>query len=582
MMIKIQRRPRADLSLLPDTIHPILKRIYINRGIQSINQLETTTKALCSYKELPGIHKAVRLLFLAIQENKRIIVVGDFDVDGATSSALSVLALRMLGSRNVDYLIPNRFKDGYGLSVQVVDQAIKLGADIIMTVDNGISSIDGVSYANKKGLQVLITDHHLPGHRLPNVDAIVNPNICSSGVFLKTLSGVGVVFYLMMALCVYMRDKDWFILNNMLEPKLMKFLDLVAFGTIADVVPLDKNNRILVYQGLQRIRAGKTRPGIQALIEVANLNRKNLVASDFGFALGPRINAAGRLHDMSFGVELLISDDIHTARYIAKQLNALNQTRKKIEENMRKEAIAFCNKIQLNKNSQFPFGLVLYQRGWHQGIIGILASRMKEKFHRPVVVFSNNTKGILKGSCRSIPGFHFFNVLDNINSQNPGLIIMYGGHSMAAGLTLKEEHLDNFAKIFDQAVRKELGDLVLKNIILSDGKLKEKDFSIHTAKLLKFASPWGEGFPEPVFDGKFKVINQKLVGKKHIRLLLEPIFKDCFNRTIIDGIMFNADLNYWPNSSVKFVQLVYRLDVNEFSGSHSLQLIIEHIETIVF
>lgn len=350
-MIEIQRRPEPDLSLLPDSIPPILKRIYINRGITDIAQLETSARGLHSYQKLGGIEQAVELLFQAIQEQKRIIVVGDFDADGATSSALSVLALRMLGSNNVDYLVPNRFEDGYGLSPEVVDQALELGAEMIMTVDNGVSSIEGVRYAKENGITVLVTDHHLPGQVLPEVDAMVNPNLDSCAFPSKALAGVGVAFYLMMALCVHMRKHNWFAQQGMQEPKLMELIDLVALGTVADVVPLDENNRILVHQGLQRIRAGKARPGIQALIEVAKRDARRLVASDFGFALGPRINAAGRLDDMSFGVELLMCNNIHAARRMASELDGLNQTRKEIEEGMKQEAMAFCDVCSLAKTA---------------------------------------------------------------------------------------------------------------------------------------------------------------------------------------------------------------------------------------
>ena len=370
-MIEIQRRPEVDLTLLPDTIAPLLKRIYIARGIHSVEQLETAARALHSYQKLHGIEAAVTLLFEAIQTDKRIIVVGDFDADGATSSALSVLALRMLGSNNVDYLVPNRFEDGYGLSPDVVDQAIALGAQMIMTVDNGVSSIEGVRYAKQQGLQVLVTDHHLPGHELPAVDAMVNPNLQECAFPSKALAGVGVAFYLMMALCVHMRKHNWFVDKGMAEPKLMELIDLVALGTVADVVPLDENNRILVHQGLQRIRAGKARPGIQALIEVAKRDARRLVASDFGFALGPRINAAGRLDDMSFGVELLMSTNIYAARRMASELDGLNQTRKEIEEGMKQEAMAFCERLQFGEQDM-PHGLVLFQRDWHQGVIGIV------------------------------------------------------------------------------------------------------------------------------------------------------------------------------------------------------------------
>ncbi|AMF98369.1 MULTISPECIES: single-stranded-DNA-specific exonuclease RecJ [Vibrio] len=577
-MIEIQRRPEPDLSLLPDSIPPILKRIYINRGITDVAQLETSARGLHSYQQLGGIDQAVELLFQAINEQKRIIVVGDFDADGATSSALSVLALRMLGSNNVDYLVPNRFEDGYGLSPEVVDQALELGAEMIMTVDNGVSSIEGVRYAKENGITVLVTDHHLPGQELPNVDAMVNPNLDSCAFPSKALAGVGVAFYLMMALCVYMRKQNWFAQQGMQEPKLMELIDLVALGTVADVVPLDENNRILVHQGLQRIRAGKARPGIQALIEVAKRDARRLVASDFGFALGPRINAAGRLDDMSFGVELLMCNNIHAARRMASELDGLNQTRKEIEEGMKQEAMAFCERLQFGENSELPYGLALFQRDWHQGVIGILASRIKEKFHRPVIAFADGGEGTIKGSCRSIPGLHMRDALDFIDTQNPGLIIKFGGHAMAAGLTIKEQDFERFSRLFDEVVKKELDEAALKGVVMSDGELKPEEFSMNVAEQLRSGGPFGQAFPEPIFDGEFKVLHQKLVGEKHLKLMLEPLFKGHPTNVMIDGIAFNVDLRRWPDASVKTVRLAYKLDVNEFRGNQSLQLMIDHIE----
>ncbi|MBM4835988.1 single-stranded-DNA-specific exonuclease RecJ [Vibrio parahaemolyticus] len=577
-MIEIQRRPEPDLSLLPDSIPPILKRIYINRGITDIAQLETSARGLHSYQKLGGIEQAVELLFQAIQEQKRIIVVGDFDADGATSSALSVLALRMLGSNNVDYLVPNRFEDGYGLSPEVVDQALELGAEMIMTVDNGVSSIEGVRYAKENGITVLVTDHHLPGQVLPEVDAMVNPNLDSCAFPSKALAGVGVAFYLMMALCVHMRKHNWFTQQGMQEPKLMELIDLVALGTVADVVPLDENNRILVHQGLQRIRAGKARPGIQALIEVAKRDARRLVASDFGFALGPRINAAGRLDDMSFGVELLMCNNIHAARRMASELDGLNQTRKEIEEGMKQEAMAFCERLQFGENSELPYGLSLFQRDWHQGVIGILASRIKEKFHRPVIAFADGGEGTIKGSCRSIPGLHMRDALDFIDMQNPGLIIKFGGHAMAAGLTIKEQDFERFSRLFDEVVKNELDEAALKGVILTDGELKPEEFSMHIAEQLRAGGPFGQAFPEPIFDGEFKVLHQKLVGEKHLKLMLEPLYKGHPTNVMIDGIAFNVDLRRWPDASVKTVRLAYKLDVNEFRGNQSLQLMIDHIE----
>ncbi|GAL19600.1 single-stranded-DNA-specific exonuclease RecJ [Vibrio maritimus] len=577
-MIEIQRRPEVDISALPDSIPALLRRLYISRGISDASQLEKAAKGLHSYQQLAGIDAAVALLFEAIEHQKRIIVVGDFDADGATSSALSVLALRMLGSRNVDYLVPNRFEDGYGLSPEVVDQAIEIGAEVIMTVDNGVSSISGVQYAKDNNIKVLVTDHHLPGSELPNVDAMVNPNLNECGFPSKALAGVGVAFYLMMALCVYMRKRNWFAEQGMAEPKLMELIDLVALGTVADVVPLDENNRILVHQGLQRIRAGKARPGIQALIEIAKRDARKLVAADFGFALGPRINAAGRLDDMSFGVELLMSDNIHAARRMASELDGLNQTRKDIEEGMKQEALAFCERLQISDKSELPYGLALFQRDWHQGVIGILASRIKDKFHRPVIAFADGGEGTIKGSCRSIQGLHMRDALDRIDTQNPGLILKFGGHAMAAGLTIMEKDFERFSKLFDQVVREELGDTALKGIILSDGELTPEEFSMHTAEQIRAGGPWGQAFPDPVFDGEFKVLHQKLVGEKHLKLMVEPMHKGFGTNIMLDAIAFNVDLRRWPDASVKTVTLAYKLDINEFRGNQSLQLMVDHIE----
>ncbi|SDH39857.1 single-stranded-DNA-specific exonuclease [Vibrio xiamenensis] len=577
-MIEIQQRPEIDLSLLPDTIPELLRKIYIRRGIRDIEQLSTAAKSLQSYQMLDGIERAVELLYAAVRENKRIIVVGDFDADGATSSALSVLALRMLGCHNVDYLVPNRFEDGYGLSPEVVDQALELGVEVIMTVDNGVSSIEGVRYAKQQGIQVVVTDHHLPGHELPNADAMVNPNLATCSFPSKALAGVGVAFYLMMALCVHMRKVGWFSEQGMAEPKLMELIDLVALGTVADVVPLDDNNRILVHQGLQRIRAGKARPGIQALIEVSKRDARRMIATDFGFALGPRINAAGRLDDMSFGVELLMSNNIHAARRMASELDGLNQTRKEIEAGMKQEAMAFCERLQFGADSELPHGLVLFQRDWHQGVIGILASRIKEQFHRPVIAFADGGDGMIKGSCRSIPGLHMRDTLDKIDTQNPGLIVKFGGHAMAAGLTIPEAQFERFATLFDQTVKQDLDEAALKGIVLSDGELTPEQFSLHTAEMLRAAGPWGQAFPEPIFDGEFKVLHQKLVGEKHLKLMLEPLYKGHPTNITVDGIAFNIDLRRWPDASVKTVRLAYKLDVNEFRGNQSLQIMIEHIE----
>ncbi|MGF1725963.1 single-stranded-DNA-specific exonuclease RecJ [Photobacterium nomapromontoriensis] len=574
-MIEIKRRPEADTSQFSDATPPLLQRIYASRGIKSEQDLERGARGLLGYNQLFGIQPAVNLLVQALAEQRRIIVVGDFDADGATSSALSVLALRMLGSRNVDYLVPNRFDDGYGLSPEVVEQAVSRGAELIMTVDNGVSSIAGVAAAKAKGIPVLVTDHHLPGDTLPDADAIVNPNLHECGFPSKALCGVGVAFYLMLALRAELRKGSWFTDQGLSEPNLAELLDLVALGTVADVVALDGNNRILVHQGLQRIRAGKCRPGIRALVEVANRDPARMVASDLGFALGPRINAAGRLDDMSFGVELLLCDNIQSARRMATELDALNQTRKEIEHGMKEEAMAICERLKFNQQDM-PYGLVLFQRDWHQGVIGILASRIKEMYHRPVIAFADAGNGEMKGSCRSIPGLHMRDVLDLIDTQHPGMILKFGGHAMAAGLTIPEVQREAFSQAFDLAVRNQLDEAALKGVLLTDGELLPTELNLPTAELLRAGGPWGQQFPEPMFDGRFRLLHQKLVGSKHLKMMLEPLA----GGSVIDAIAFNIDVRRWPDASVQQVELVYRLDVNEFRGNCSVQLMVEHITAL--
>ncbi|PSU22608.1 single-stranded-DNA-specific exonuclease RecJ [Photobacterium kishitanii] len=571
-MIEIKRRPVADPQGFSSAIPAILQRIYASRGITNDAELERGAKGLLNYNQLYGMADAVALLVTALANNTRIIIVGDFDADGATSSALSVLALKMLGCSNVDYLVPNRFDDGYGLSPEVAQQAIDRGAELIMTVDNGVSSITGVAAAKAQGVQVLVTDHHLPGDCLPAADAMVNPNLNQCGFPSKALCGVGVAFYLMLALRAELRDNGWFEQQALAVPNLAELLDLVALGTVADVVALDGNNRILVHQGLQRIRAGKCRPGIQALIEVANRDPARLVASDLGFALGPRINAAGRLDDMSFGVELLLCDNIQAARRMASELDALNQTRKEIEQGMKEEGLAICERLQFNQQDM-PYGLVLFQRDWHQGVIGILASRIKDKYHRPVIAFADAGNGEIKGSCRSVVGLHMRDVLDVVDTQHPGMILKFGGHAMAAGLTIPESQLEAFSVAFDAAVRNVLDEDALQGVLLSDGELQPNELTLETAETLRAGGPWGQQFPEPMFDGTFRLLHQKLVAGKHLKMMVEPLV----GGSVIDAIAFNVDLKRWPDASVQQIELVYRLDVNEFRGNRSVQLMVEHL-----
>ncbi|QVV81773.1 single-stranded-DNA-specific exonuclease RecJ, partial [Serratia marcescens] len=557
---------------LPASLPPLLRRLYALRGVQAEQELERGVKGMLPWQQLDGIDDAVSLLQQALADGRRIMVVGDFDADGATSTALTVLALRSMGGASVDYLVPNRFEDGYGLSPEVVEQAAARGAELIVTVDNGISSHAGVDVAHAKGMQVLVTDHHLPGETLPAAEAIVNPNLRGCAFPSKSLAGVGVAFYLMLALRARLRDSGWFEQRALAMPNLAELLDLVALGTVADVVPLDANNRILVYQGLNRIRAGKCRPGIRALLEVANRDARQLAANDLGFALGPRLNAAGRLDDMSIGVALLLSDDIAQARMLANDLDALNQTRREIEQGMQVEALQLCDQLE-RTSTELPYGLAMYHPEWHQGVVGILASRIKERFHRPVIAFAPAGDGILKGSGRSVPGLHMRDALERLDMLNPGLMMKFGGHAMAAGLSLEEARFDEFRQRFGELVGEWLDPAMLEGVIWSDGELAMQELSLTTAELLREGGPWGQAFPEPTFDGKFRILQQRLVGEKHLKLMVEPLG----GGPLLDGIAFNVDTTLWPDSSVREVELAYKLDVNEFRGNRNVQLLIQHL-----
>ncbi|WP_241623023.1 single-stranded-DNA-specific exonuclease RecJ [Rosenbergiella australiborealis] len=562
-----RRQPLADVQLAA-TLPPLLQQLYRQRGIDNAAQLERGANYLLPPTGLTGIEQAVALLHQAMRDNLHIMVVGDFDADGATSTALSVLALKQFGAEQVSYLVPNRFEQGYGLSPEVVDLAHARKAQLIFTVDNGISSIAGVDYATTLGIPVIITDHHLPGEQLPAAAAMVNPNLHDATFPSKHLAGVGVAFYVMLALRAYLREQGWF---TGAVPNLADLLDLVALGTVADVVPLDANNRILVWQGLQRIRAGKCRPGIRALVEVSQRQASRLAASDLGFALGPRLNAAGRLDDMSQGVELLLTENDAQARMLAVELDALNQTRKEIEQGMQQEALVICE--QLAQQQHLPSGLAFYHPEWHQGVVGIVASRLKERFHRPVIAFAPAGEGILKGSGRSIAGLHLRDVLERLDSQQPGLLLKFGGHAMAAGLSLSEQNFPLFRDSFAQLVNEWLDQDALKGVLWSDGELAAGQMTVETAEMLRNAGPWGQMFPEPLFDGEFKLLQQRLVGQKHLKLLLEPV---C-GGPLIDGIAFNVDLQQWPDPSIQRATLAYKLDVNEYRGQRSAQLLVEYL-----
>jgi len=576
---KIQRRSKIDLDdcHFSNKYPPILQHIFASRGALSDQDTVTDLDRLLNPNSLKGLDGALSLIVEALEEEQKILIVGDFDADGATSSALAILALRAMGAKDVDFLVPNRFEYGYGLTPKIVEVAKGLNPNLIITVDNGISSVDGVLAANAAGIKVLVTDHHLPGKQLPEAAAIVNPNQPGCQFPSKNLAGVGVIFYVMSALRSRLKSCDWFSQRNLEEPRMADYLDLVALGTVADVVPLDMNNRILVAQGLRRIRAGRTRPAIRALLDVSRRNISRIVSSDLGFAIGPRLNAVGRLDDMSLGIRCLISDDEYLTQEIASQMDDLNQDRKAIESGMQQEALSSLKSINI-KEGELPYGLCLYDPDWHQGVIGILASRIKDQYHRPVIAFANeDSNKSIKGSARSIPGFHIRDALDSIASKYPHVLSKFGGHAMAAGMSLEKEHYETFSSAFDEEVKRQLSEGDLQAVLHSDGELSEQDFNLQIATELREAGPWGQHFPEPAFDGEFIVVTQRIVGQKHLKLVLAT---DISGKNTVDAIAFNIDPVIWPDERAEKIRAVFKLDVNEYRGKESLQLMIEYMEII--
>lgn len=575
MSLLVKRRAANTSLELPESMHPLLRRIYSQRSISSAAELELGLKNLIAPELLLGIDAAVELLVEALQEQQRVLIVADFDADGATSCVVALKALRQFGFQHVDYIVPNRFDYGYGLTPEIVELAQTRNPDLIITVDNGISSIEGVAAASAAGIKTLITDHHLPGAESPAADAIVNPNQNGCSFPSKSIAGVGVIFYVMLALRARLREMNWFEQNAFDEPNLADLLDLVALGTVADVVALDRNNRILVSEGLKRIRAGRTRPGIQCLLQLAKRSNARLIASDLGFAVGPRLNAAGRLDDMSTGIECLLSEHEGTAYKLALQLDAMNKDRKQIEGDMREQAFRFLSEFSL-EGSELPAAMCIYDARWHQGVVGILASRVKEKFNRPVIAFADaNEEGDeIKGSARSIKGFHIRDALDAVASSNPGMISKFGGHAMAAGLSLDKAKFEAFTEAFQRQAALLLDEELLQAQVLSDGEIGQDELSMATAAELMHAGPWGQEFPEPVFDGKFKVIQQRRVGENHLKLVLAPAEAP---QQTIDAIAFNIDEQDWPAPDMSDIEIAYRLDINEFRGNQSLQLMVEHI-----
>jgi len=558
----------------------LIDRVFAMRGINHQDELQVDLKNLHPISMLKDINKATDLLVDALRSQERILIVGDFDADGATSTTLAVRALRAMGHQQVDYLVPNRFEYGYGLTPEIVVEANKRSPHLIVTVDNGISSIKGVEKAKSLGIKVLITDHHLPAKRMPNADAIVNPNQRGDEFPSKNLAGVGVIFYLMLALKAGLQKHNYFFDNNLIIPNLTELLDLVALGTVADVVTLDQNNRILVEQGLRRMRSGKACEGIQALFRIAKRNISNAVSADLGFACGPRLNAAGRLDDMSLGIECLLTDDPVNAMDYASALDDLNVERRAIEENMKAEAMSILKELDNDQLSgDLPPVLCLYKNTWHQGVIGILAARVRERYNRPTIIFApadaldvEKADSDIKGSARSIPTIHIRDILDEVASSYPGLLEKFGGHAMAAGLTLEKPRLDEFTQAVCNIVNNYVKEETFLEVCHSDGTLQAQDFDLKCANELRFAAPWGQNFPTPTFDNHFTIVAKRIIKGRHLKLSIRPKGFEC----TVSAIFFNAELDCWPDEGAE-VHLLYKLDVNEFRGDFSLQLMIEKL-----
>ncbi len=580
--MKLVQRKRTGKISEQAVASPLLQRIFSARDIHHAEELSYELKDLHPISQLKDIHKAVDVLIKAAKSNANIVIIGDFDADGATATTVAVKSLRMMGFPNVHYLVPNRFEYGYGLTPEIVDHAQQFQPDLIMTVDNGISSIAGVERAKALNCRVIITDHHLPAKRLPNADAIINPNQPECDFPSKNLAGVGVIFYLMLALKNQLQQQGYFQQQKIPLPNLTSLLDLVALGTVADVVPLDKNNRILVEQGLRRMRSKQCCVGIQALFQISGRNIHNAVSSDLGFSCGPRLNAAGRLEDMSIGIEALLENDYQQALKRAVTLDNLNRQRRDIETNMKGEALQLLAQefssleSDLVREKQLPVIFCLYKNNWHQGVIGILAARIRERYHRPAIIFAPGDKGIIKGSARSISGLHIRDILDSVATQNPHLINKFGGHAMAAGLSLSEEKLPQFINAITTIIHQQVDKTVFQEKLFTDGALKSNEFHLNSADQIRFAAPWGQHFPAPVFDNQFKIIQKKILKNAHIKLVLHLIDNKKQTTTTIDAIAFNVNLKEWPEQGA-LVHLLYRLDVNEFRGLSTVQLMVERL-----
>ena len=575
----IRRRDTGASHAFPEDLHPLLRRLYANRGVCEPADLDLGLARLIPVSQLGGISAAVDLLCEHYRRGSRIVVVGDFDADGATSTALVVRQLTRLGFKHVTFLVPNRFQYGYGLTPEIVQLAAEVRPGLIVTVDNGISSHAGVAAAMALGIETLITDHHLAASSLPAANAIVNPNAPGDAFPSKALAGVGVAFYLMAALTKAMVERGL----NLNPAPVAELLDLVALGTIADLVPLDRNNRVLVHQGLRRIRAGRCSAGIRALLEAANCVPANCVAADLGYQIGPRLNAAGRLDDMSIGIQCLLTDDPGMARLLAARLSQLNTDRKELELQMQQDALSTIADMRA-EDPELPLGLCLFDESWHQGVVGLVASRVKERVNRPVIALARGDEQTLKGSARSIPGVHIRDVLDAVATRHPGLIEKFGGHAMAAGLTLPAAGLERFRSEFDAEVRRWMSVEDTIGVVHSDGSLRQEELTIDVARLLQQAGPWGQSFPEPLFDGCFEVRNVRILGERHLKLEVRSAdgHDDRLGGSSCEAIAFrHFDHDDAPEVQPDSrVELAYRLDVNRFNGSERLQLVVEYLRVL--
>jgi single-stranded-DNA-specific exonuclease len=572
---RIERRPIMPMSASwPDSVHAVLRRIYAARGISSPQSIEHRLGSLLSPQSLGGMSRACELIADAIGRDAHIVIVGDFDADGATGTAVAMRGLQLLGAHQVSYAVPNRFRHGYGLSPPIVAELLPRRPALLITVDNGIAAHAGVAAAKAHGIRVIVTDHHLPGATLPDADAIVNPNIAGDPFLSKSLAGVGVMFYLLLALRAHLRAAGWFLERGIAEPDLSVLLDLVALGTIADLVPLDYNNRILVEAGIRRVRSGNACAGIVALLAVGKRDPARLVASDLGFVVAPRINAAGRLEDMALGIECLLTDDTQRALELAERLSAINAERRQLQAGMVEQAQAEVHKWTLQHgDATLPHGVVLFDPGWHHGVVGLVASKLKEILNRPVIACAPAGEGSdeVKASGRSVPGFHLRDALVDIDAQHPGMLLRFGGHAMAAGLSLRRDDVEAFAATFDAVVRTRIAPEALDAVLLTDGELDAQDFSLDLARQLRYAGPWGQSFPEPLFDGAFDVDSWKVMGETHLRLKL----RHARIKQPLEAVMFNC---YDGTPPPAHLRAVFQLDVNEWNGASKLQLVLRHCE----